>query len=393
MKIIVGITGGIAAYKSAILVRLLVKQGHEVQVVMTNFAKEFISPLTLSTLSNRPVASNFHNPENGEWNSHVDMGLWADAMLIAPATANSMAKMAHGISDNLLVTTYLSAKCPVFFAPAMDLDMYQHPANLANIETLKKRGNICIEAQSGELASGLIGKGRMEEPEEIVRQFNAYFEQKQDFKGKKVLITAGATQEAIDPVRFLTNHSTGKMGFALADELASRGAKVTVIAGKVKAKSENNSVKIVEALSAEEMYKATKKRFKKSDITIFAAAVADYTPVNKADKKIKKNSKTLSLELKKTKDIAKELGKLKTKKQITVGFALETDNETKNAKQKLKKKNFDLIVLNSLQDKGAGFKHETNKITIFDRNNNSQKFELKTKKEVAKDIVNQILKA
>jgi len=392
MKIIVGITGGIAAYKTASLVRLLVKQGDEVKVVMTEFAKNFITPLTLATLSNNPVVSDFFVKQNGDWNSHVDLGLWADAYIVAPATANTMAKMANGIADNFLLTVYLSAKCPVFFAPSMDLDMYKHEATLQNVETLINRGNICIEANSGFLASGLTGKGRMQEPEVIVEELNKYFNQRKDFADKNVLITAGATQETIDPVRFITNHSSGKMGFSIADEFASRGANVIVVSGKVSVKHENNSnIRIVEALSAEEMLDTTKKHFKKADIIIYAAAVSDYTPVNKSDTKIKKDSETLTIELKKTKDIAKELGELKRDNQFAVGFALETNNEIENAKSKLAKKNFDIIVLNSLQDKGAGFQHDTNKISIIDKKGNIKKFELKTKKEVAKDIVNQVL--
>jgi len=392
MKIIVGISGGIAAYKTASLVRLLIKQGDEVRVVMTEFAKNFITPLTLATLSKNPVVSEFFNTQDGDWNSHVDLGLWADAYLVAPATANTMAKMANGIADNFLLTVYLSAKCPVFFAPSMDLDMYKHKATLQNVDTLINRGNICIEANSGELASGLTGKGRMQEPEAIVEQLNKYFNQQKDFAGKNVLITAGATQETIDPVRFITNHSSGKMGFSIADEFASRGANVIVVRGKVSVKCEDNSnIRIVEALSAEEMFDATRKYFKKADIIVYTAAVSDYTPVNKYDTKIKKDLDTLTIELKKTKDIAKELGELKRNNQFAVGFALETDNEIENAKTKLAKKNFDIIVLNSLQDKGAGFQYDTNKISIIDKKGTINKFDLKNKKEVAKDIVNEIL--
>ncbi len=391
MKIIVGITGGIAAYKTASLVRLLIKQGDEVKIVMTDFAKKFITPLTLATLSKNPVLTAFYNPENGDWNSHVDLGLWADAYIIAPATANTLAKMANGIADNLLLTVYLSAKCPVFFAPAMDLDMYRHEATQKNIQTLINRGHTCIEASSGELASGLHGKGRMQEPEIIVEEMNKYFSKKNDFKNKTVLITAGATQETIDPVRFITNHSSGKMGYSIADEFASRGANVTIVSGKVSVEKQNSDIKIVKALSAKEMFEATEKHFSKADIIIYTAAVSDYTPVNKSDTKIKKNSDILNIELKKTKDIAKELGRIKTDNQFAVGFALETDNEIENAKIKLAKKNFDVIVLNSLQDKGAGFQHDTNKISIIDKKGIIKKFDLKTKKEVAKDIVDEVL--
>ncbi len=390
MKIIVGITGGIAAYKAALLVRLLIKQGNEVKVLMTPLAKNFIAPLTLSTLSKNPVLTEFYNPENGDWNSHVDLGLWADAFIIAPATANTLAKMAVGVADNLLLTTYLSAKCPIFFAPAMDLDMYKHQATQTNIKTLINRGHTCIEADSGELASGLHGKGRMQEPDKIVELFNNFFVNKKDFLKKNVLITAGPTQEAIDPVRFITNHSSGKMGYSIAEEFANRGANVTIISGKVNIKPKNKNIDVIDVISAEQMFFQTKKHFDKSDIIVYAAAVADYTPIIISEKKIKKNGETLNIELKKTKDIAKELGKIKTDKQIAIGFALETDNEIENAKQKLIKKNFDFVVLNSLQDKGAGFQHNTNKITIINKKNNVKYFELKNKNEVAKDIVRHI---
>ena len=390
-KILIGITAGIAAYKIATLTRLFIKQDAEVRILMTPFAKKFITPLTLSTLSKNVIFTEFYNPENGEWNSHVDLGLWADVFIIAPATANTIAKMANGIADNLLLTTYLSAKCPVFFAPAMDLDMYKHPATQKNIQTLIERGNTCIEASSGELASGLHGKGRMQEPEIIADEIKHFFEQKKDFTGKNILITAGPTQETIDPVRFISNHSTGKMGYAIAHELAERGAKITLISGQVNISTENENINLIKILSAKEMYDEAKKYYKNSDIAIFAAAVADYTPINPKKTKTKKNAEKLIIELEKTKDIAFELGKLKTNKQINIGFALETDNELHNAKQKIKKKNFDFIVLNSLKDKGAGFKHDTNKITIIDKNNQITNFELKTKKEVARDIVDSLI--
>jgi len=389
-NILLGITGGIAAYKAAILVRLLVKNGCNVKVVMSPYAKNFITPLTLATLSKNPILVDFYNPENGDWNSHVDLGLWADAYLIAPATANSMAKMANGIADNLLLTSYLSARCPVFFAPTMDLDMYKHPATQKNIQTLIDRGHICIEPETGELASGLEGKGRMAEPESIVEALVDYFYQKNDFEGKNVLITAGPTYEHIDPVRFIGNHSSGKMGFAIADEFAQRGANVTLIAGPVKIKSNNTKIKRIDVVSAQEMYEQASNYFEQSDITVLAAAVADYTPIYKSDIKLKKKDSELSIELKKTPDIAYNLGKLKRSNQKIIGFALETNDEFVNAEEKLKKKNFDFIVLNSLKDKGAGFNVNTNKITIIDNKNNISNFDLKSKEAVAKDIVDKI---
>jgi len=390
-NILIGITGSIAAYKAAILVRLLIKEGCNVKIIMTELAKQFITPLTLATLSKNPILVDFFDPENGNWNSHVDLGLWADAYLIAPATANTMSKMAYGIADNLLLTTYLSARCPVFFAPAMDLDMFQHEATQKSIDILQKRGNHCIAPATGELASGLHGKGRMEEPEIIVDYLKTFFAKNKTFAGKKVLITAGPTYEAIDPVRFIGNHSSGKMGFALAEEAESLGAEVILIAGPVNITTKNNKIKIENVVSANEMFEATQKYFADSEIIIFAAAVADYTPMFPKDTKTKKNTETLTIELKKTIDIAKTLGKLKKQNQITVGFALETDDEIKNANEKLISKNLDFIVLNSLQEKGAGFKHDTNKITIIDKNNKTQNFDLKSKHEVAKDILNKIL--
>jgi len=389
-KIIVGVTGGIAAYKAAILIRLLIKKGADIQVLMTPFAEKFITPLTLSTLSQKPVLKMFYNPENGDWNSHVDLGLWADAFIIAPATANTLGKAANGIADNLLLTTYLSAKCPVFWAPAMDLDMFKHNAVQKNIKTLKSFGNHIIDAETGELASGLEGKGRMAEPEHIVSYLENFFIEKKKLRGHKVLITAGPTYENIDPVRFIGNRSSGKMGFAIADIFSEYGAEVTLISGPVNIKTNNQKVNIISVQSAEEMFTETEKHFPNNDIIIFAAAVADYTPKNPAQSKIKKKSNTLNIDLKPTKDIAKELGKRKTKNQISVGFALETDNELVNAQKKIKKKNFDFIVLNSLNDKGAGFGYDTNKISIIDKDNNITEFELKSKTEVAKDILNKV---
>ncbi len=392
-KILLGITGGIAAYKAAILVRLLVKEGAEVKVVMSKHAKEFITPLTMATLSKNPILVDFFNPENGDWNSHVDLGLWADAYLIAPATANTIAKMANGVADNLLLTSYLSARCPVVVAPTMDLDMYQHPATLKNIETLRSYGNYIIEATSGELASGLEGKGRMEEPEMIVIRLKEIFEKKKTERslliGKKILITAGPTFEAIDPVRFVGNHSSGKMGYALAEEAADRGAEVTIISGPVSIQRNNQSIRIVDIDSAEEMFNETQKEFEQSDVIIFSAAVADFTPKYVSARKIKEKN-SLVLELVPTKDIAQELGEIKKNNQVTVGFALETHDEELNAHNKLLKKNLDFIVLNSLNDPNAGFKHDTNKITIIDRDNKRTIFELKPKSEVAIDILNKL---
>ncbi len=387
-KIIIGITGGIAAYKAAILIRLLIKKGAEIQVITTPFAEKFITPLTLSALSKKPVLKMFYNPENGDWNSHVDIGLWADAFVIAPATANTIGKAANGIADNLLLTTYLSAKCPVFWAPAMDLDMFRHPAVQKNIQTLKSFGNYIIDAETGELASGLEGKGRMAEPENIVNFLENHFSQKKKLRNLKVLITAGPTYENIDPVRFIGNRSSGKMGYALAEVFAENGAEVTIISGPVNIKPENREIKIISVESAEEMYNQTKKHFPENNIIIFAAATADYTPENPAISKIKKKTNYLNIKLKPTTDIALELSKIKLKNQTTVGFALETDNEIINAKNKLKKKKFDFIVLNSLKDKGAGFGYDTNKISVIDKDNNIKNFELKSKTEAAGDILN-----
>ncbi|WP_339607152.1 bifunctional phosphopantothenoylcysteine decarboxylase/phosphopantothenate--cysteine ligase CoaBC [uncultured Roseivirga sp.] len=390
-KIILGVTGSIAAYKAAIFVRLLVKEEAEVKVIMTNSACDFITPLTLSTLSKNPVLIDFKKDKTGEWNNHVDLGLWADAIIMAPASANTIGKMANGLCDNLLLATYLSARCPVFFAPAMDLDMYQHPSVLANIQKLIGFGNHLIEAEHGELASGLIGQGRMAEPENLVAYLSDFFVSKSALMGKKVMITAGPTYEAIDPVRFIGNHSTGKMGFALAEAAANHGAEVILISGPTHLSIEHSNIKLIRVKSGNEMYEACSKANQFSDINIMAAAVADYTPKTVANQKIKKKGDAMTIELVKTTDIAKSLGAIKKSSQLNVGFALETEAELEHAQQKIKSKNFDLIVLNSLNDKGAGFGHDTNKITIIDNQNNIQHFELKSKREVAKDIINAIV--
>jgi len=390
-NVLLGVTAGIAAYKTAFLVRFFIKAGAHVQVVMTPASKDFVTPLTLSTLSKNPVHSKFYDKEdeNEQWNSHVDLGLWADLMIIAPATANTMAKMADGTCDNLLMATYLSAKSKIYFAPAMDLDMYKHATTNQNIKKLQSFGNVFIPPASGELASGLIGEGRMAEPEEIISFIENDILSNLPLKGKKVLITAGPTYEAIDPVRFIGNHSSGKMGFALAEQAVQLGAEVILIAGPSNEKINNSAIKRVDVVSAEEMYMATHQFFKTADIAIFAAAVADYTPVTTATQKMKKKDTSLNIELKPTKDILASVGQIK-EDQFLVGFALETNNELENAKDKLKRKNLDLIVLNSLQDKGAGFKTNTNKITLIDKNENITTFELKSKVEVAQDIFNEI---
>ena len=388
--IILGVTVSIAAYKAATLTRLLVKEGASVKVVMTPLAKEFITPLTMATLSKSPIMVDFYNPENGDWNSHVDLGLWADLYLIAPASANTIGKMAGGIADNLLLTTYLSAKCPVMVAPAMDLDMYKHPATQRNLKVLQSFGNIIIEPESGELASGLIGKGRMEEPERIVAFITDYFARQADFKGKKVVVTAGPTYEKIDPVRFIGNYSSGKMGLAIAEELAGRGAEVVLVCGPVNLKTSHPAIRRVDVESAAQMYEVTSKEFVNSDVAVLSAAVADFTPKEKADHKIKRGKDDLLLELLPTKDIAAELGRIKTVSQLLVGFALETNDEEMNALSKMQRKNLDMIVLNSLNDKGAGFSVDTNKVTILDKAGDKTVYELKTKVEVAKDIVDQI---
>jgi len=391
-NILLGVTAGIAAYKTAHLTRLFIKAGAQVKVVLTPKATEFITPLTLSVLSNKPVYSKFvqDDDQNELWNSHVDLGLWADYMLIAPATANSMSKMAKGAADNLLLASYLSAKCPVYVAPAMDLDMYKHPSTTASIKQLESYGNTIIPPESGALASGLVGEGRMAEPENIISFMEGHITHALPLFGKKVLITAGPTYEAIDPVRYIGNHSSGKMGFELAKQAARLGATVTLVSGPSVQNCEGLPVFRIDVTSAEEMYQAVFKYYKETDIAIAAAAVADFKPAHVAKQKIKKSGKSLEIELTRTKDILLEMGKQKNN-QYLVGFALETENEVSNAKGKLDRKNLDTIVLNSLQDKGAGFKKNTNKITIIDKAFNSTAFELKSKKEVAIDIFNHII--
>ena len=389
-KILLGITGSIAAYKIPFLVRLLVKEGAEVQVVMTENARDFVTPLTLSTLSKRPVFTYPFNEKDGTWNSHVDMGNWADLMIIAPASAATLSKMASGMADNLLVTTYLSAKCPVFFAPAMDLDMYRHPTTAKNVETLLSFGHQLIEPQVGELASGLCGAGRMEEPENILNVLREHFKKKLRFKGKKFLITAGPTYEYIDPVRFIGNFSSGQMGFALAIEAAERGAEVTLVSGPVNLTISHPSIQLIKVVSASEMYEKTITTFPENDITIMSAAVADFTPAVKSGIKIKKENALTAINLVPTKDILATAGGMKKPGQILVGFALETDHEIENAQKKLHTKNLDLIVLNSLNDAGAGFGVATNKITILDKSRNQYDFGVKPKSEAASDILDKI---
>ncbi|NDW11900.1 bifunctional phosphopantothenoylcysteine decarboxylase/phosphopantothenate--cysteine ligase CoaBC [Bacteroides sp. 214] len=390
-KIILGITGSIAAYKACYIIRGLIKKGAEVQVVITPAGKEFITPITLSALTSKPVISDFFAQRNGTWNSHVDLGLWADAVLIAPATAATIGKMANGIADNMLITTYLSAKAPVFVAPAMDLDMFAHPSTQKNLDTLRSFGNHIIEPASGELASHLVGKGRMEEPDVIISVLEQFFAAKTDLAGKKIVITAGPTYEKIDPVRFIGNYSSGKMGFALADECAQRGAEVTLIAGPVQQQTTASNIQRINVSSAAEMYEAALDCFPQSDAGILCAAVADFTVANPTDKKVKRGEEDLVLNLKPTQDIAAALGKIKQPNQRLVGFALETDNEENNAQSKLKRKNLDFIVLNSLKDAGAGFQYDTNKITIIDSKGEQQHYELKSKKEVAGDIVDKLV--
>ena len=391
-KILLGITAGIAAYKTAHLTRLFIKAGAEVKVVMTPKAVEFVTPLTLSALSNNPVVWEFinDNPDEELWHSHVDLGLWADYFLIAPATANSMSKMVKGTADNLLLATYLSAKCPVYIAPAMDLDMYKHPSTKKNIETLSSYGHTIIPAETGELASGLVGEGRMAEPENIVVFMEQHIIGDLPLYGKKILITSGPTYEAIDPVRFIGNHSSGKMGFELAKQASRLGADVFLISGPSHETCEGLPVKRINVTSAEEMYGKVFEHYKAIDIAIAAAAVADYKPKNIADQKIKKNNDSWTLELVKTKDILAQMGREK-KQQFLVGFALETENERANAVGKLQRKNLDIIVLNSMNDKGAGFKSDTNKVTIIDKNENFVEVPLQSKKQVAEKIFNQIL--
>ncbi len=391
-KILLGVTGSIAAYKAAFVIRNFVKSGAEVRVIMTPSATEFISPLTLSTLSKNEVYSTYvGDSSKGTWNNHVELGMWADVFLIAPATANTLAKMNSGITDNLLLAVYLSVKCPVVMAPAMDLDMYVHPATHKNIQELEERGHLFIAAEHGELASGLVGKGRMAEPDHIQAYFEKYFSAKKPLDSQKWLITAGPTYEAIDPVRFIGNHSSGKMGVALAEHAAENGAEVFLISGPGTPKADHKFIQQVYVQSAEEMYQACVGHFDACDVAILAAAVADYTPENVADQKIKKKAGDFSIDLKPTKDILKHLGSVKTRQKL-IGFALETNNEIENAKKKIVSKNLDLVVLNSLQDTGAGFGYDTNKITLIDAKNNITTFELKTKLKVAEDIINAIIK-
>ena len=387
--ILLGITGSIAAYKAAMLCRLLRVAGAEVKVLMTPTAKEFITPVTMATLSKNPIAVEFYNPENGDWHSHISMGEWADCYLIAPATANTIAKMAYGIADNLLLTTYLSARCQTVVAPAMDCDMFCHAATQENLAKLRERGVVVLESPEGELASGLMGKGRMMEPEQIVEAIDKMLDVEQTLAGKRVMVTAGATIEAIDPVRYISNHSTGKMGYAIADALAKRGAEVVLVSGKT-ALSTPQGVRRVDVCSAEDMYKAAAAEFEACDCAVMCAAVADYTPITVSESKIKKNDDTFSIELRKTKDIARELGKVKGSRKI-VGFALETDNEQVNAEKKLAEKNLDMIVLNSLRDEGAGFGHDTNKVTFID-GSSREELPLISKAEVAERIADRIEK-
>ena len=390
--IILGITGSIAAYKAAYLIRGLVKRGAEVQVVITPAGKEFITPLTLATLSSHPVISEFFSNRDGTWNSHVDLGLWADAMLIAPATASTIGKMANGIADNMLVTTYLSCKAPVFVAPAMDLDMFAHPTTRRNLERLRSFGNRIIEPAEGELASHLVGKGRMEEPDRIIEVLSDFFETRKDLAGKKVLITAGPTYERLDPVRFIGNYSSGKMGFALAEVCAERGAEVTLVAGPVALGISNPAIRRIDVESAEEMYQAAREAFPDSDAAILCAAVSDYRPEQVAERKIKREEKgEMTLRLVPNQDIAASLGAMKREGQILVGFALETDDEVSHAESKLRRKNLDFIVLNSLRDPGAGFRCDTNKIAILDNAGTRTSFPLKSKREVASDIVDRLV--
>jgi phosphopantothenoylcysteine decarboxylase / phosphopantothenate---cysteine ligase len=391
MKVILGVSGSIAAYKSALLVRLLVKKEAEVQVLMTGAAASFITPLTLATLSKRPVFSDVHS-ESG-WNNHVDLGLWADALVIAPATANTLAKLANGLCDNILSAVYLSARCPIFVAPAMDVDMWHHPATRANMELLRSYGVEIIPVGNGELASGLVGEGRMAEPEDIMTYLERYFAEKTGkLKGKTALVTAGPTYEALDPVRFIGNHSTGKMGIAIAEKLANQGAKVRLVLGPTSQKTNHPNIELIRVQSAQQMFDACVEVFPHTDISVMAAAVADYRPKDFSDTKIKKKDSEMSVELAKTIDIAAYLGKNKQENQILVGFALETNNEHENARKKIESKNLDFVVLNSMQDKGAGFGHDTNKITIIHRSGQQVDFDLKNKTEVAGDIVEVIIR-
>jgi phosphopantothenoylcysteine decarboxylase / phosphopantothenate---cysteine ligase len=391
-KIVLGVSGGIAAYKTASLVRLFIKAGAQVQVVMTPASKDFVTPLTLSTLSKNPVHSTFFNEEDADaqWNNHVEIALWADLMVIAPATANTLSKMVNGNCDNLLIATYLSAKCPVYFAPAMDLDMYKHPSTISSFTNLKQFGNTIIPAETGELASGLSGEGRMAEPENIVAFLEKDLESKLPLKDKTILITAGPTYEAIDPVRFIGNHSTGKMGFDIAHCAADLGAKVILVSGPTYYASKSSNVNLIRVTSAEEMYIECHRYFNDVDVAICAAAVADYKPKNVASQKIKKTESAFTIELEKTKDILASLGSAK-KNQLLIGFALETENEIENAKLKIQKKNLDLIVLNSLNDEGAGFGKPTNKVTFIDKEFTIEPMDLKSKEDVAVDIINKVI--
>ncbi|TXK73031.1 bifunctional phosphopantothenoylcysteine decarboxylase/phosphopantothenate--cysteine ligase CoaBC [Mesonia sp. K4-1] len=388
-KVLIGVTAGIAAYKIAFLVRLFIKEGAKVKVVMTPKAKEFVTPLTLSTLSKNDVIISFTDKESEVWNNHVDLGLWADFMLIAPATANTLSKMAHGQSNNFLLATYLSAKCPVYVAPAMDLDMYRHPSTKKSLEKLNTFGNVVIPVGNGELASGLSGEGRMAEPEEIISFIKRDIAKQLPLNGKKILITAGPTYEAIDPVRFIGNHSSGKMGYAIAEEAAKLGAEVILVSGPSSLQLKNDGINRVDVVSAKEMYDAVHSYYKEVDVAIAAAAVSDYRPMTKATQKIKKSDPKLTLELEKTQDILLSMGE-KKQNQFLIGFALETENEVENAQKKLQKKNLDFIVLNSLQDKGAGFQQETNKVRIIDKDK-VQSYELKSKEKVAKDILKELV--
>jgi len=390
-KVLLGVTASIAAYKTAELVRLFKKSGASVRVIQTEASLDFVAPLTLATLSENPVLTKMVDPDSGEWSNHVELGLWADMMVIAPLTANTMAKMKAGECDNLLLATYLSAKCPVYFAPAMDLDMYKHPSTKANISTLQEYGNFLIPSGFGELASGLVGEGRMAEPSEIIESIIVELNKDLPLTNKKVLITAGPTHESIDPVRFIANRSSGKMGIALAIEAAINGALVNLILGPTHLECKHANITVYKVITASQMHEQVNTHFSTTDIGIFAAAVADYKPDFVSKNKLKKSDSNLSISLEKTVDILAEMGIKKNDKQFIVGFALETDNEVENAKDKLKRKNLDLIVLNSLNNKGAGFQHNTNKITIIDKANNISNFELKDKSEVAKDVIDKII--
>jgi phosphopantothenoylcysteine decarboxylase/phosphopantothenate--cysteine ligase len=389
-KIVIGITGSIAAYKIPFLIRLLIREGAEVQVIMTPAAKDFVTPLTLSTLSTRPVIIDPFVQSSGAWNSHIEIGMWADVMLFAPVTANTLGKMVNGIADNFVVTAYLSARCPVFIAPAMDMDMYMHPSTRKNIDILRSYGNIIIEPQTGELASGLSGPGRLEDPTAILETLRSFFTRKKRFEGKKILVTAGPTYEAIDPVRFIGNHSSGKMGYAIANEAAMQGAEVTLISGPVSITSGNPNINTIKVTSAAEMHEAAIDNASSADVIIMAAAVADYRPSRSESSKIKKSEGNMTLELEPNPDILLELGKIKKNGQVLVGFALETENGVENATIKLNKKKLDLIVLNNMSDKGAGFNNDTNKVTLINADGSVNTGELKDKKEVASDILDKI---